>query len=391
GSTQGAGSPAARNRSPAARRAHAARQARAARETWRSRRPGWVRRTWARHPRLALAARAAMATGLAWLAAQAVPGPTADYPYYAPLGAVIATTSTLVGSVRESLQAVASIALGAAVAFGIGALVPGPGAPSVAVVVALGVLLAGWRRLGAMGSWVPTAALFTLVIGGHDPRGFIGAYTGLTLLGALIGVGVNFVFPPLPLAPAQLAAERVRRLLVDQLRDLAEGLDRDEPPDAAEWVRRRRDLAPPLRSMHDAVADADAARRWNRRSRRYDVAFRRMDRMAAALQRAALVVEDLTGTVAETERADLEEVALGPRLRPPAARALHTLAEVFAHVEGSADHTEDVTAAHDALDTFAAEVARNAAPGHFVAASVVVALRRTLAAATDPPGAGPAG
>ena len=332
-----------------------------------------------------MAARAAVATALAWLAAHAVPGPTADYPYYAPLGAVIATTFTLVGSVRESVQAVASIALGAGVAYAVGALVPGTGALAVAAVVALGVLIAGWRRLGAMASWVPTAALFTLVIGGQDPTGFIGAYTGLTLLGALIGVGVNLVFPPLPLAPAQLAMERVRGLLVEQLSDLADGLDRDEPPDAAEWAQRRRDLAPALREMHDVVADAAAARRWNRRSRRYDAATARQDRMAAALQRTALVVEDLTGTVTESERADLDEVALGRRLRPYAARTLGSLAGVLTHVEGTEEHPGAVADARQALEEFAAEVAHGPAAGHLVAASVVAALRRCLAAATDPP------
>ena len=295
------------------------------------------------------------------------------------------------GSVRESLQAVASIALGAAVAVVVGRLVPGTGALSVAVVVAAGVLLAGWWRLGTMGSWVPTAALFTLVIGSRDPTGFVGAYTGLTLLGAAIGVAVNLVFPPLPLAPAQLAMARVRGLLVEQLGDLADGLDRDEPPDADEWARHRRDLAPALRDMHDAVVDSSAARRWNRRARRYDVAIARQDRMSAALQRASLVVEDLSETVTETERAGMDEPALGRRLRPPAARALRCLAAVLAHVEGSAEHTEDVAACRRAVDEFAAEVARGAPAGRFVAASVVVALRRCLAAATDPPGAAPEG
>ena len=60
----------------------------------------WTRgavRTWARHPRYGLAAKAALAASLAWAVVQLVPGPASAYPYYAPLGAVIATSTTLAG------------------------------------------------------------------------------------------------------------------------------------------------------------------------------------------------------------------------------------------------------------------------------------------------------
>ncbi|TRW43477.1 FUSC family protein [Georgenia yuyongxinii] len=355
---------------------------------WRSRRPGWARRVWARNPRLAMAARAAIAAPLAWVVALAIPGPTADYPYYAPLGAVVATTFTLAGSVRESLQAVASIALGATTAFAVGAVTNQTNPLGIAVVVALGVLLAGWRVLGDMGSWVPTAALFTLIIGGSDPTGYIGAYTGLTLLGALIGVVVNLTFPPLPLAPAQHALTRVRELLAAQLADLADGLERDTPPDAAEWARRRRDLAEPMGAMNDAVVAASEARRWNRRTPHYDIAITRQDRMSSALRRAALVVEDLTATVTEEERADLDTLALGPGLRPPAARAMRALADVLRQVEGRATGTPEVIRAEQAVDQLRLAVTRAGADpsGLLVAASLVVSLRRLLEAVTDPPG-----
>ena len=67
---------------------------------------------------LLLAVKAAVAAALSWLLAMPLGGIADDYPYYAPLGAVLAVTWTVAGSVRESLQGLAAIAVGAAIAFG---------------------------------------------------------------------------------------------------------------------------------------------------------------------------------------------------------------------------------------------------------------------------------
>ncbi|MDD9206493.1 FUSC family protein, partial [Georgenia sp. 10Sc9-8] len=79
-------------------------------------RMGWLRRTWSRHPRMAMAVRAALAAAIAWFVARNLPDPAGDYPYYAPMGAVIATSTTLASSVREALRSVAAITLGGIVA-----------------------------------------------------------------------------------------------------------------------------------------------------------------------------------------------------------------------------------------------------------------------------------
>jgi len=181
----------------------------------------WLLDRWASHPRIALALRAAVAAAIAWVLVRYVPG-SQDYPYYAPFGAVIATTSTLAGSVRESLQAVGAIVVGGVVAWLVDTV---SGDQVAALPLALGVALsvgaAGWRVLGPMGGWAPTAAVFTLVIG-HGEAQFIGAYGGLTLFGALVGIVVNMAVPPLPLAPARTAVSRTRTTLAGQLREIAD-------------------------------------------------------------------------------------------------------------------------------------------------------------------------
>ena len=351
---------------------------------------GWAgsaRRTWARHPRLGLAVRAAIAAAVAWWLAQLVPGPAADYPYYAPLGAVIATTaSTLAGSVRESAQTVAAIALGAAVALTGDALFD-QRLVTLAVVVAAGVVLAGLPWLGAGSSWLPTSALFVLILGNENPTGYVLGFAGLTFLGAVVGVVVTALVPPLPLTPAEETLATLRDTLAGQLDDLAEGLAQDHPPTQDEWRGRIRTIDPLLAQMRVAVRQTDEARRGNRRAARYRETAERQYRQARALESLTLLVEDLTLLIAETEVADHEEVPLGPRLRPTAARTLAALAEVLRSVEGASADPEQTRRAYDALEEFTAELRRaRVATDHdlFDAGNIVAAVRRSLAAVRPP-------
>ncbi|WP_249522500.1 hypothetical protein [Modestobacter marinus] len=341
-----------------------------------------LERTWARHPQLGLAVRAAIAATIAWALARVLPGPAQEYPYYAPFGAVIATSTTLAGSARSAAQSVAAIALGAAVALAVDAL-PVPVVVRVGIVVTVGVLLAGWHRLGGSGSWVPTSALFVLIIGGGDPLDYVLGYAGLTFFGALIGTAVLAVFPPLPLAPSQTELARLRDLLAQQLEDLADGLQQEHPPTEDEWRERIHTIDPVLAQMRAAVQQTDEARRGNRRARRHQQDAERQYAQARALERLTLLVEDLTQLIAETETADLSQVALGPALRPAAAGALTGLAQVLRSVEGATADPDTTRTAYRDLHGLEVEL-RRARSGTdddlFAASSVVVAIRRCLAA-----------
>ena len=362
-----------------------------------ARRPGptgALLRTWARHPRLGLAVKAALAASLAWAVVQLVPGAAGEYPYYAPLGAVIATSTTLAGSAREALQTVGAISLGAVVALAVDALAY-PNVATVALVIALGVLLAGWRALGTAGSWVATAALFTLIIGDADPVGYVSGYAGLTLLGAAIGLAVTAAFPPLPLAPAQTQLALLRDLLAEQLDDLAAGLTQDELPDGAQWRGRMRAVDPVLTRMREAVRLSDEARRGNRRARRHADTAQQQYEHARALESLAFLVADLTELVREHETAELpwDEIAMGPRLRPDTARALTAVADVLRSVADDAigdDVVGDpavVARARVAVEALADRVrAQRVESGQdlFVAGSVVTTLRRCLTAVVAP-------
>jgi uncharacterized membrane protein YgaE (UPF0421/DUF939 family) len=349
-----------------------------------------ARRVWARHPRLGMAVKAALAASLAWALVQVVPGPAADYPYYAPLGALIATSTTLTGSVREAAQVVTAISLGAAVALAADALA-GPNLVTIALVVAAAVLLGSWSRLGSARSWVPTSGLFVLIIGNTNPTGYVIGFAGLTLLGALVGLAVTAAFPPLPLAPAQAELQVLRDTLADQLDDLADGLGQESPPTAEEWQSRIRTMDPVLARMRAAVDQTREAQRGNRRAHRYAQDARRQVRQARTLERLTLLVEQLTDVLVDTERAEFEQVALGPALRPGAARTLGTLAAALRSVHAETADPGMLRDAEDALERFRDGVRRTRASTQddlFVAGSVIDAVRRGLMSLGPPDPAG---
>ncbi|MFE5337247.1 hypothetical protein ACFQ8E_15155 [Isoptericola sp. NPDC056573] len=357
---------------------------------WWGRGAAGLHEVWVRHPRWSLAFRGAVAAALAWLVGVVAPAPFSDYPYYAPLGAVIATTSTLARSVRESVQTVGALLLGAAIALAVDSVLV-PGVLSVALVVGLALLCAGWRVLGAQGTWVANSAIFVLVLGQGESAEYVGAFAGLVVVGAAIGTGVNLLLPPLLLAPSAIALGALRDALVEQLDDLAARLDDEGTLDPDEWERRRRALFPTIEGARAAVARSGEASRGNPRARRHGERARSQARQAEVLGTAAEVVDEVVRLLVDWERTGRDEVALGPRLRPELASALRSFADALREPEddGGPDDAVDappVTAADDPGAAFARSLdrlrdvvrdARERSGGdHLVAGALVVVLRR---------------
>ena len=325
--------------------------------------------------------KAALAAALAWLAVQPLWGVADEYPYYAPLGAVIAVTTTVAGSVRESVQSVLAIFTGAALALG-AVLTPLPTVAELALVVAIGTALSAWPRFGTKASWVPISALFVLIIGHGDAIDYAIAYLGLTGLGAVIGIVLNVTFPPLALNPMADSIHRLRGLLAEQLDELAEGLRSEEPLTAEEWAARERSIRPTTEEMQRVVGHATDARRANWRARRWDDHAQKRYHQARALQQVAFLIEDLTALVVEYERSEKDRVALGPALRPHAAQTLTSLAECLRSVKH--DRADpDCLRASDAAVTDLAEAIRAARRDSdedlFAAGALVTGTKRTLA------------
>jgi uncharacterized membrane protein YgaE (UPF0421/DUF939 family) len=333
---------------------------------------------------LNIAVKAALAAALAWLAVQPMWGVADDYPYYAPLGAVIAVTSTVAGSIRESLQGLAAILSGAALALLV-MQTDFPVVADLAVVVGLGTVVSGWRRYGAKASWVPITGLFVLIIGRGDAVDYAIAYLGLTSLGATIGVALNIAFPPLALQPMSNSVTRLRSVLADQLDELADGLCHEEALSAEEWQQRQHAIQPTMEEMQRIVGHTTDGRRANWRAKRWSDHAEQRYQQARALQQVAFLIEDITALVVDQERAELESVALGPELRPYASRALGCLAEALRSVEADTadpDHLRAADRAVVALAEAIRDARQRSRSDMFAAGTVVTGTRRALASLT---------
>lgn len=331
------------------------------------------------HPRVGLAVRTAVAAALAWFVVRLIPG-TVDYPYYAPLGAVAATSLSVVSTMRHTLRAGLAVVLGAAIGLAARELLPS-GVWTVAAVVAVGVLVAGLRWLDDLGAWVPTAALFVLILGGREPMHYPATYAGLVLLGGLIGTLVALAFPQLPLTPTERALARLRTALVEQLDQLAAGLEADELPDRDGWARRMIPLDHWRWATRQALQETEEARSWNLRAARWHTRLERVGRQVRACERAAWLVQDLAEIISGDELNGNDVVGLGPHIRPQTATVLHTVSGMFDSLSEGGINPDEIAAAHDALDTLAERVgdARTPSPdGFHVASNVVNSIRRLV-------------
>ncbi|PFG41945.1 uncharacterized membrane protein YgaE (UPF0421/DUF939 family) [Isoptericola jiangsuensis] len=346
-------------------------------------RPTPVRRfaeLWARHPRWALALKAAVSAAIAWAVAYALPGPWSDYAYYGPLGAVVASGSTVVRSAGAAVGAVGAILVGALLGRLVDFALP-PGVLAVAAAVGVGTLLAGWKRWGGLGDWVVNAALFTLVLGSNDVLGYTGAFPALVAMGALVATGVNLIAPPLLVGPSRAELDRLRDILADQLDELADGLRADQLPDEDQWQERWHEIRPVLRRATAAVDQSRESSRVNTRARRHAAALERVLLRASSLQIAAEMVDDMARHVMTWERAGRDDVAFGPAVRPAVADAFErTAAGLRAEPDGAEVAADDV---RDAAQTVRAAVrAARSDDGddYFAAGTVVLALERTARA-----------
>lgn len=340
--------------------------------------------TW-EHPRWLLALKTALATGLAWLFVSPVGGFLDDYAYYAPMGAAVAMSTTVVGSVRTSVQAIGAMLVGAVVAVGVSATDP-PVPLGIGLVIAIATLLAGIRSLGAMGGWILVTALFVLVLGGAHPVRYIAAYVGLTAFGAVLATAVNALLPQLPLAPVAKAQARLRRALAGELDDLAEGLTADRLLDEHDLERLRRSIEPHVEELRELVGEANEARRANWRAGRWSEAADRRYEQARALERLAGCVDEVGTLVSDQRAAVHSDDERGEELRAAMAHAMRAVASMLRSADEDAREedadlgpTQVADAAVEDLRLLVARLATSS-DQHLSASAVWVNLQRAVEA-----------
>lgn len=328
------------------------------------------------HERVLLAIKTALAAGIAWWIALRMPGVAAQYPYYAPLGAVACMYPTVAGSARQGFETLIGLAMGFALAFPI-ILIGDISVVSVAIVVGVGVLAAGLPRLGAGRDWIPIASLFVLLVGGEDPQEYSFSYLIQMLVGVIVGLLVNMlVFPPLHLDGAVRGLQNFRALLAQQLSDMAEAINESWPPEHEEWAERESKLTQLGQEVRSAVQLADNSRRGNPRGRRHKRDLAADYHWLQAMERIAFYVQNMTEVLADVIWHTRESTPLPPALVQPLSDAI---ARTAAAIEEWDPESSTMTEAEEAVEHLLQQVNTQAAEGRIQAtAALGMDLRRIL-------------
>lgn len=339
--------------------------------------------------RLLLVGKTALAVGLAWWVAPQMPGVVDEFPYYAPLGALISMYPTLMGSVRSGVQTI----LGLAAGIGLATLVivtVGPNWWTIPAVVGIAVLLSGNGWFGSGREYVPMAALFVLIIGGQNADDYSLGYLVQTAVGVSIGLLVNVLIAPAPLtAQAMIRLDGFRTQLANHLHDIGEAVSASWPPERDQWASDAASLAETTREIRTALSDADDSRRGNPRAliSRTGVArsgARQRDTWAEmdALDGIAHHIRDISDAMADTIWDRPAAIDLDPAIVEPLTSACHAVADTLAlgSDDGSAAHRVRGQAARairellEAVDQRTIEEHRSMGPGVLTA----MHLRRIL-------------
>ncbi|MDR6415991.1 uncharacterized membrane protein YgaE (UPF0421/DUF939 family) [Pseudarthrobacter sulfonivorans] len=334
--------------------------------------------------RLLLAAKAALAAGLAFAIAPLMPGPAAEYPYYAPLGALVSMYHNVAGSVRQGLQALIGLALGIGLAFALVSITD-PSPLAVAVFMGLGILLGGLPRIGSGSDWIPTAALLVLLVGGSNPDDFSFGYLIQMGAGVAVGIAVNFlIFPPLHFSAAANSLDDLRLALGKQLTDMGAALTEKWPPEHEDWSRRSDELSEAARTVRQLVQEADASRRANPRRRLHprdvDLDYRNL----RDLERVTFHIQDMTEVLSDVIWADDVPYMVPLQDSGPLAVALNATGELLAsfHGDNEPEQRRLFAAAKSAVEACVAVASQRNEDDAVVAASesILLSLHRILRA-----------
>ncbi|WP_153394689.1 FUSC family protein [Ornithinicoccus halotolerans] len=287
--------------------------------------------------RFALAVKAGVAAALAWKLGDILPPDwMAEYAYYAAMGAMSVIYPVVGDSFKEAMRATAAILIGTVLA-SLMQWFTWPNTFTVGLIVLLAALASNLRFLGAQRSWVPMAALFVLVFSGDPPRDYVLAYTSQVVLGAAVGLGVNYALvPSLNLTSLGAAIDNLREEVIRQLRQIQQVLEAEAAADDGTLAQAVEALELDRDALRDSLEEVRRSQRGNPRARRYLESRQRLRRHAEGLGRIAFLVQDV-GVVLREFEVDRYHVLEG-QLRERTGRAFGAIADLL---EQPADETRE--------------------------------------------------
>lgn len=245
-----------------------------------------------------LVAKSGVAAVLAWYLAVNVVGST--QPSYAPFTALLVVQSTVYRSLLQSLRYVGAVTLGVGAA-GFAEVALGRAVAAFAVMIALGLLIGRWHRLGQMGIQVPIAAVFAYTALSSSQPVALWSIVSMVLLGAATGLVVNLaLLPPMRYGTAAEGLQELATAVHTLLRDVSDGLREGTPEGdtVRAWDDRARDMDNTVARARHAVEQGAESISYNPRrllSRQAPTGFAGYRTMVESLHRAVDQLRGITG------------------------------------------------------------------------------------------------
>lgn len=218
---------------------------------------------------------------------------TSAAPVLAPLTALLVVQLTLYETVAQGIGRIVSVVLGVLLSIGIAASV-GLTWWSVGVVVATSLVVGRLVRLGGHLLEVPITAMIVLAAVGTADRVALGRVYE-TLIGAAVGIAVNFVLaPPLYIQPAGDALAELADAMATFLCGLAAELRAGWSRAAADrWLIAARSLGAEVGRADRALARAEESTHFNPRRSKARVAQPRLRTGLTGLEHAYVSLRSL--------------------------------------------------------------------------------------------------
>jgi hypothetical protein len=279
---------------------------------------------------------------------------TTATPILAPLTAILVVQLTVYQTVAEGLQRVLSVLAGVLVAVGL-ATVVGLSWWSLGAVVAVSLVLGQVLRLGPHTLEVPISAMLVLAVGGAAAPQAAAGRVYETLIGAAIGIAVNFaIAPPVHVESAGSAVAGLATRLGDFLRSLAAQLRAGWSRHAAQnWLTAARGLSASVLEADHSLVQAEESAVLNPRGGQVRVAQPRLRTALTAIEYCTVVIRTLCREV--FDRTFYLPPELEAEVYPPAARL--ALADVLDVAAAALDGVAAVAAGGEPVEITRARVA----------------------------------
>jgi uncharacterized membrane protein YccC len=314
---------------------------------------------WGRVPGLRTA-KATLAAVLSYIAADALN--TSHAPILAPLTALLVVQLTVYDTVAQGIQRILSVLAGVLVAVGIATFV-GLSWWSLGAVVAVSLVLGQLLHLGPHAVEVAVSGMLVLAVGGASAEGAAAGRVYETLVGAAVGVAVNFaVAPPVNVLPASAAIGELAARLAEFLRGLAGELRTGWSRAAADrWLSEARGLGPYVARADLSLARTEQSALLNPRGEEVREAQPRLRTALTAIEYCYIAVRTLCREIFDRTLylpPHLETEAYGPQTRAALAGVLERAAEAMSDVAEAAAGDEPVETARSKVEQHLAELHR---------------------------------